>query len=217
MEMFEKFLLRFQKAVADARRDIEEVELIAVSKKKPISDIQKVYNSGQYSFGENQIQEIEAKWPEFRKDKKNTILHFVGSIQSRKTHDILDQCDVIHSIDRLKIVKLVKQYEETNGIQRKYFLQINTGSESQKSGVLLKEADKFIQDCKETYNLKIAGLMCLPPQNEDPTKHFNILRGLAMNHNLASLSMGMSHDFEEAIKCGATQIRIGTAIFGKRA
>ena len=168
------------------------------------------------SFGENQIQEIETKWINFRKENTNITPHYVGSIQSRKTNSILKYCDVIHSIDRLKIVKLIRQFEQDTGIKRKYFIQINTGDEPQKSGVLLKDSDSFIEECKSVHNIDISGLMCLPPIDEDPAKHFNILKSLADNHNLSSLSMGMSHDFKTAIKCGATHIRIGTSIFGER-
>ena len=214
--MYRNFLVQFNKAVLEARRDIEEIELVAVSKKKPLNDIKRVFKEGQLSFGENQIQEIETKWIDFRKENKTITLHYVGSIQSRKTNAILKHCDVIHSVDRLKIVKLIRQFEQDTGIKRKYFIQINTGDEPQKSGVLLKESDSFIEECKNIHNFNISGLMCLPPMKEDPTKHFNILKSLANNHKISSLSMGMSHDFKTAIKCGATHIRIGTSIFGER-
>ena len=214
--MYKDFLEQFNKAVLEAGRDIEEIELIAISKKKPLDAIKKVFNEGQLSFGENQIQEIETKWIDFKKENKNISLHYVGSIQSRKTSSIIKYCDVIHSVDRIKIIKLIKKFELNTGIQRKYFLQINTGNEQQKSGILLKEADSFIEECKSVHDFSVSGLMCLPPIDEDPTKHFNILRELADNHKISSLSMGMSHDFETAIKCGATHIRIGTSIFGKR-
>ena len=214
--MYENFIAQFSKAVLEARRNIEEIELIAVSKKKPLKDIRKVYEMGHLSFGENQIQEIETKWIDFKKENTNITLHYVGSIQSRKTNSILEHCDVVHSVDRIKVVKLIKEFEKNRGIKRKYFLQINTGNEMQKSGIMLEEADSFIDECKNDYNLDIHGLMCLPPIDEDPAKHFNRLKGLAENHNLSSLSMGMSNDFVTAIQCGATHIRIGTSIFGAR-
>ena len=214
--MYENFIAQFSKAVLEARRNIEEIELIAVSKKKPLKDIRKVYEMGHLSFGENQIQEIETKWIDFKKENTNITLHYVGSIQSRKTNSILEHCDVVHSVDRIKVVKLIKEFEKNRGIKRKYFLQINTGNEIQKSGIMLEEADSFIDECKNDYNLDIHGLMCLPPIDEDPAKHFNRLKGLAENHNLSSLSMGMSNDFVTAIQCGATHIRIGTSIFGAR-
>ena len=214
--MYLNFLSEFNKAVLESGRDIEEIELIAVSKKKPLDDIKKVHEAGHISFGENQIQEIETKWIDYKKENKNIVLHYVGSIQSRKTNSILEHCDVVHSVDRLKIVKIIKQYEKNTNIKRKYFLQINTGNEPQKSGVLLSEAEKFIEDCKNIYNFNVFGLMCLPPLNENPIKHFNILKDLSRNQNIRALSMGMSHDYKDAIKCGATHVRIGTSIFGER-
>ena len=129
---------------------------------------------------------------------------------------IHENCEVIHSIDRIKVVKLFTETEKLKNVRRKYFIQINTGNEPQKSGVMLSEADAFISDCIENYSLNIIGLMCIPPLNEDPQKHFLTLGVLAKNFNLSSLSMGMSNDFEIAIKCGATHIRIGTKIFGER-
>ena len=214
--MYENFLEKFNKAALEAGRDIEEIELIGVSKKKPPEDIKKVLNQGHLSFGENQIQEIERKWPDLKKLNSNIQLHFIGNIQSRKVGSIHENCDVIHSIDRMKVVKLFAESEKFKNVKRKYFIQINTGNESQKSGVMLSEANKFISECLEIYNLNILGLMCIPPFNEDPKKHFLTLAELAKNFNLSSLSMGMSNDFETALECGATHIRIGTKIFGER-
>ena len=206
----------FHKAVLAAGRDIEEIDLIAVSKRKPIEDIDQVYKAGQLLFGENQIQEIERKWPNFKKLNSNSQLHFIGNIQSRKVESIYDNCEVIHSLDRIKVVKLFAKIEQSKNVRRQYFIQINTGSEPQKSGVLLSDADKFITECLKSYNLNIVGLMCIPPFNEDPKKHFLTLAEMAKNFSLSSLSMGMSNDFDIALKCGATHIRIGTKIFGER-
>ena len=206
----------FHKAVLAAGRDIEEIDLIAVSKRKPIEDIDQVYKAGQLLFGENQIQEIERKWPNFKKLNSNSQLHFIGNIQSRKVESIYDNCEVIHSLDRIKVVKLFAKIEQSKNVRRQYFIQINTGSEPQKSGVLLSDADKFITECLESYNLNIVGLMCIPPFNEDPKKHFLTLAEMAKNFSLSSLSMGMSNDFDIALECGATHIRIGTKIFGER-
>ena len=206
----------FHKAVLAAGRDIEEIDLIAVSKRKPIEDIDQVYKAGQLLFGENQIQEIERKWPNFKKLNSNSQLHFIGNIQSRKVESIYDNCEVIHSLDRIKVVKLFAKIEQSKNVRRQYFIQINTGSEPQKSGVLLSDADKFITECLKSYNLNIVGLMCIPPFNEDPKKHFLTLAEMAKNFSLSSLSMGMSNDFDMALECGATHIRIGTKIFGER-
>ena len=214
--MYKEFISIFQKSVLAAGRDIEEIDLIAVSKRKPIEDINNVYKAGQLSFGENQIQEIERKWPDFKKLNSNSQLHFIGNIQSRKVGSIHENCEVIHSLDRIKVVKLFAEIEKFKDVKRKYFIQVNTGNEPQKSGVILSDADKFITECLESYNLNIVGLMCIPPLNEDPKKHFLTLAEMAKNFSLSSLSMGMSNDFEIALECGATHIRIGTKIFGER-
>ncbi len=214
--MYKNFIAQFNKAVSEAGRDSEEIELIAVSKKKPPEDIKKVINQGHFAFGENQIQEIERKWTDLKKLNKNTKLHFIGNIQSRKVGSIHENCEVIHSLDRMKLVKLFSEMEKLKNVRREYFIQINTGNEPQKSGVMLSDASKFITECLEIYNLNIIGLMCIPPLNEDPKKHFLTLAEIAENFNLSSLSMGMSNDFETALECGATHIRIGTKIFGER-
>ena len=214
--MYKEFMSTFHKAVLAAGRDIEEIDLIAVSKRKPIEDIDQVYKAGQLLFGENQIQEIERKWPNFKKLNSNSQLHFIGNIQSRKVESIYDNCEVIHSLDRIKVVKLFAKIEQSKNVRRQYFIQINTGSEPQKSGVLLSDADKFITECLESYNLNIVGLMCIPPLYENPKDHFLKLAEMAKNFGLTSLSMGMSNDFDIALECGATHIRIGTKIFGER-
>jgi len=216
MSTYKKFIKQLEDSSKLAGRKIDEIELIAVSKKKPAIDIQKVIDEGHLSFGENQIQEIESKWPELKKINPNISLHFIGSIQSRKVELIHKHCEVIHSIDRKKIVKKFAELEASGDIKRKYFIQINTGNELQKSGVLFDEADEFISDCKSNYNLNIVGLMCLPPIDEDPRNHFSRLAVLAKKFNLNSLSMGMSGDYQFALECGATHIRIGTHIFGER-
>ncbi len=214
--MYKDFISIFHKSVLAAGRNVEEIDLIAVSKRKPIEDINNVYKAGQLSFGENQIQEIERKWPDFKKLNSNSQLHFIGNIQSRKVGSIHENCEVIHSIDRIKVVKLFAEIEKFKDVKRKYFIQVNTGNEPQKSGVILSDADKFITECLESYNLNIVGLMCIPPLNEDPKKHFLTLAEMAKNFSLSSLSMGMSNDFDIALECGATHIRIGTKIFGER-
>ena len=216
MSRYKNFLSSLEVSSRSANRNPQDIELIAVSKKKSATDIQKVIDEGHQSFGENQIQEIEDKWPDLKKINSNISLHFIGSIQSRKVKQIHKNCEVIHSIDRKKIVKKFDELEASGDIKRKYFIQINTGNESQKSGVLLKEADEFISDCKSNYNLNIVGLMCLPPINEDPRTHFLKLADLGKKFNLNYLSMGMSGDYQVALECGATHIRIGTHIFGER-
>ena len=216
MNSYNKFLGSYKNAVANAHRNLNDVELIAVSKKKSTEEIKEVIQSGHLSFGENQIQEVENKWVTLRKDFPEIKLHFIGAIQSKKVKSIFQHCDVIHSIDRMKIVDLFSELESKNQIAKEYFIQINIGDEDQKNGVRMSDADEFIENCKNNYNLKIIGLMCLPPFNEDPKKYFVRLKEIASKHNLNSLSMGMSGDFEVAIDCGATHIRIGTQIFGPR-
>ena len=216
MSLYQNYFNQFKSAVSAAHRDISEIDLIAVSKKKPSSDIRKVIDQGHISYGENQIQEVENKWADLKNEFSHLKLHFIGGIQSRKVKSIYAHCDVVHSLDRLKIVKMFSELETAQGLSRDYFIQINTGDESQKSGVILSEADKFISTCIENYNVKIIGLMCIPPFNDDPKKHFLMLSDMAKNFNLPALSMGMSNDFDVALKCGATHIRIGTKIFGER-
>ena len=216
MNKYNNFVDRFKIEMSNANRDISEVELIAVSKKKSIEDIRQVIQAGHRSFGENQIQEVENKWIDLKKEHSNLKLHFIGGIQSKKVKSIFQYCDVVHSIDRIKIVELFSDLEEQQGLFREYFIQINTGNEPQKGGVMLEQADKFISNCINNYNLNFVGLMCLPPLNEDPEKHFLKLSKLADQFSLSSLSMGMSNDYKVALECGATHIRIGTKIFGER-
>ena len=216
MSNYKNFLSSLEASLRSANRNPQDIELIAVSKKKSAEDIQKVIDEGHLSFGENQIQEIESKWPDLKKLNPSIKLHFIGSIQSRKVEQIHKHCEVIHSIDRKKIVKKFAELEASGDPKRQYFIQINTGNELQKSGVLFDEADEFVSDCKSSYNLNIVGLMCLPPIDEDPRNHFSKLADLAKKFNLNCLSMGMSGDYQVALECGATHIRIGTHIFGER-
>ena len=216
MSLYQNFFTEFMSAVSEANRDIDEIVLIAVSKKKSSDDIRKVINFEHVSYGENQIQEVEKKWVDLKKEFSSLKLHFIGGIQSRKVKSVYMNCDVIHSLDRMKIVKLFSDLETNHSFRRDYFIQINTGNEPQKSGVMLSQADEFISSCIKDYNLNIIGLMCIPPFSEDSTKHFMQLADIAKNFNLPSLSMGMSNDYENALKCGATHIRIGTKIFGER-
>ena len=216
MNSYNTFLEQFKTAISQANRQIDEVELIAVSKKKSVEEIKSVIKFGQLSFGENQIQEVESKWINLKRDHPQIKLQFIGGIQSRKVKSIYQHCDVIHSIDRMKLVELFNKLENENQVAKDYFIQINIGDEAQKSGVKLSEADDFISKCIVNYNLNIIGLMCLPPLNEDPKKYFIKLKNMAKKYNFASLSMGMSSDYDVAIESGATHVRIGTQIFGPR-
>ena len=215
MSNYKDFLVDFEKSILSNKRDIEEVELIAVSKRKSEEDILSVINLGHRNFGENQIQEVLKKWPNLKNQFHDIKVHFIGSIQSKKIHQIIEQCDVIHTIDREKIISIISEMDYSKIKDKTFFIQVNTGSEIQKSGVSLDQVESLIQKCKD-YNIKIDGLMCLPPENEAPDKHFAILQSLAKNNYIKYLSMGMTNDYDTALKYGATHIRVGTAIFGSR-
>ena len=215
MPSYNNFLKDFEKSIIRNKRAIEEVELVAVSKKKSKEEILPVINLGHRSFGENQLQEVIKKWPNLKNQFDDIKVHFIGSIQSKKVHQIIEQCDVIHTLDREKIIGIISEMDYSKIKDKTFFMQVNTGSEVQKSGVSLDQVEVLIQKCKN-YNIKIDGLMCLPPENEIPDKHFEILQSLAKNNHLKYLSMGMTNDYDSALKYGATHIRVGTAIFGSR-
>ena len=215
MPSYNNFLKDFEKSILRNKRAIEEVELVAVSKKKSKEEILPVINLGHRSFGENQLQEVIKKWPSLKSQFDDIKVHFIGSIQSKKVYQIIEQCDVIHTLDREKIIGIISEMDYSKIKDKTFFMQVNTGSEVQKSGVSLDQVEVLIQKCKN-YNIKIDGLMCLPPENEIPDKHFEILQSLAKNNHLKYLSMGMTNDYDSALKYGATHIRVGTAIFGSR-
>ena len=215
MSNYKDFLVDFEKSILRNKRAIEEVELIAVSKRKAEEDILPVINLGHRAFGENQIQEVLKKWPNLKNQFYDIKVHFIGSIQSKKIHQIIEQCDVIHTIDREKIIGIIAEMDYSKIKDKTFFIQVNTGSEIQKSGVSLDQVEALIQKCKD-YKININGLMCLPPENEAPDKHFAILQSLAKNNYIKYLSMGMTNDYDIALKYGATHIRVGTAIFGSR-
>ena len=215
MSNYKDFLVDFEKSILSNKRAIEEVELIAVSKRKAEEDILSVINLGHRAFGENQIQEVIKKWPNLKNQFHNIKVHFIGSIQSKKIHQIIEQCDVIHTLDREKIIGIIAEMDYSKIKDKTFFVQVNTGSEVQKSGVSLDNVEALIQRCNN-HNIKVNGLMCLPPENEVPDKHFEILQSLAKNNHIKYLSMGMTNDYDSALKYGATHIRVGTAIFGSR-
>ena len=215
MSNYNDFLKDFEKSILRNKRAIEEVELIAVSKKKSEDEILPVINLGHRTFGENQLQEVIKKWPSLKSQFDDIKVHYIGSIQSKKVHQIIEQCDVIHTLDREKIIGIISEIDYSKIKDKTFFIQVNTGSEVQKSGVSLDQVEVLIQKCKN-YNIKIDGLMCLPPENEIPDKHFETLQSLARNNHLKYLSMGMTNDYDSALKYGATHIRVGTAIFGSR-
>jgi pyridoxal phosphate enzyme (YggS family) len=216
MDLYKNFLKSLNSTVSATNRNIDDINLIAVSKKKSVDEIKVIIESGQLLFGENQIQEVEKKWIKLKTEYPKVKLHFIGGIQSKKAKSIFLHCDVIHSIDRMKIVDIFSELENQYKISREYFIQINIGDEPQKGGVRLSDVDEFIVNCLQNYKLKVTGLMCLPPFGDDPKKYFIKLKNIADKYNIPSLSMGMSGDYQVALECGATHIRIGTHIFGER-
>ena len=204
------------KKLSSLSRNIADVELIAVSKKQSKERIIELLECGHRSFGENQIQEIEKKWPLLKAKFTDVNLSFIGSIQSRKVKKICELCDVIHSVDREKIVKLISELKFQGINIPKLFLQVNIGLESQKSGVHPNDVKEFIEMSFKKYRVSFEGLMCLPPEGKDPKEYFDQLKTLSLSNNLEKLSMGMSDDYLSALESGATHIRVGSSIFGER-
>ena len=194
----------------------DSVTIIAVSKKQSVEKIYNLIEQGHLDFGENQIQEIEKKWPAIKNKFPEIKLHFIGTIQSRKIQRIFEICDEIHSVDRMKIIQALKELEKKYNEKRSYFIQVNTGQEPLKSGVHIDNIDKFIGIARSQYDFSIKGLMCIPPIHDDPEDHFKILKNIANKNKIQCLSMGMSNDYDVAVKNGATHVRLGTLIFGKR-
>jgi pyridoxal phosphate enzyme (YggS family) len=203
-------------ACAKARRDPAEVTLVAVSKTFGGSAIAPVLAAGQRVFGENRVQEALAKWPALKAGYPPTQLHLVGPLQSNKAKEAVALFDAIHSVDRPSLCEALAREIAKQGRVPLLFAEINTGGEPQKAGVLPQEADAFLERCRETYGLSIAGLMCLPPLGEPAAPHFGLTAMIARRNGLRLLSMGMSADFPLAIAFGATHVRVGTAIFGER-
>jgi pyridoxal phosphate enzyme (YggS family) len=189
--------------------------LIAVSKVQPDERVKAVLDQGQRVFGENRVQEAAGKWPEFRKNYDNIELHLLGPLQTNKVRQAMELFEYIHTLDRLKLAKRIAALKDELDHCPKLFIQVNTGDEPQKAGITMDEVDAFVAECR-TLGLPVIGLMCIPPVEEDPSKHFALLRGLAERNHLPELSMGMSGDFEAAIEQGATFVRVGSAIFGER-
>jgi PLP dependent protein len=189
--------------------------LIAVSKGQPEERVMAALKAGHRIFGENRIQESQTRWPALRAQYPDVELHLIGHLQSNKAKEAVELFDVIHSIDRPSVAEAVAKAAEQSGKAIKCFVQVNTGEEEQKSGVAPQELADFLDFCAKQ-KLDIIGLMCIPPADENPAQHFGFLHLLAKRHGLKNLSMGMSGDFEAAIRYGATHVRIGTAIFGER-
>lgn len=206
---------RIDAACDAAGRSRAEVSLIAVSKVQPAERVEDVLSAGHRIFGENRVQEAQGKWPVWKEAHDGVELHLLGPLQSNKVRPALDLFDVIHSVDRLKLARRIADVAQEVGRCPGLFLQVNTGAEDQKAGVLPQDADAFIRDVR-ALDLPVLGLMCIPPVEETPSLHFALLAKIAARNGLGGLSMGMSADFEQAIAFGATHIRVGSAIFGAR-
>lgn len=206
---------RLRAAEAAAGRAPGSVTLIAVSKVQPPERVAAVLEQGHRVFGENYVQEAAAKWPAWRAQFPGVRLHMIGPLQSNKAKPALDLFDAIHTLDRPSLAQKLASLQQSRGALPQLFVQVNTGEEPQKAGVLPADLATFLRDCRGL-DLAPIGLMCIPPEDQDSTPHFALLARLAADHGLPNLSMGMSHDFESAIAQGATHIRVGSAIFGSR-
>ncbi len=206
---------RIRAAEKEAGRPAGSVELIAVSKVQPLERIEAVLEAGHRSFGENRVQEAAGKWPDFRERFAGITLHLVGPLQSNKVKQAMDLFDTIHSVDREKLARKIATEAQDRGACPPLFIQVNTGEEPQKAGVMPADVDGFVATCREM-DLAVEGLMCIPPIDEEPALHFSLLAKFAERNGLTGLSMGMSGDYETAIRLGATHVRVGSAIFGER-
>ena len=207
---------RIAKQAKEWRRAPDDVHLAAVGKTHPAEAIEAALIAGHRLFGENRVQEAKAKWPPLVTRHGGLELHLIGSLQSNKAREAVALFDAIHSLDRPSLAEALAKEIARHGRSPLLFVEINTGGEPQKAGVLPQQADEFLRDCKEKYGLRVSGLMCLPPADEPPAPHFVLTAKIARRHEMNLLSMGMSADFVTAIALGATHVRIGTAIFGDR-
>jgi len=204
------------KAAGEAGRSAEEITLIAVGKSHSGDRVRSALEAGCRVFGESRVQEAEEKWPALKGDFPDAILHLIGPLQRNKVRRAVELFDVIETVDRAKLARALADEMNRVGRCSDCFIQVNTGEESQKAGVAPGDADAFIKTCRGDLGLPVRGLMCIPPLDEEPSLHFALLKGIAERNGVKELSMGMSHDFDVAIRFGATLIRVGTAIFGER-
>jgi len=203
-------------AAKSVDRDPARVTLIAVSKTFDADAIRPVLQAGQRVFGENRVQEAEGKWPQLRAEFPDIQLHLIGPLQTNKVKQALPLFDVIQTLDRPKLARMLAEQMEKTGHRPDCFIQVNTGEEEQKAGVLPADVDTFVALCRDELGLPVVGLMCIPPVDEQPAPHFALLSKMADRNGLESLSMGMSADYQTAVMLGATHVRVGSAIFGKR-
>jgi PLP dependent protein len=207
---------RIAEAAQSAGRAADAVTLVAVSKTHGADRVRELLAAGQRVFGENRVQEAEGKFPALKEEFPDLELHLIGPLQTNKAREAVALFDVIESVDREKLAATLAKEMERTGKRPQCFIQVNTGEEPQKAGILPNDLDAFFATCRDTYKLPIVGLMCIPPVGEEPALHFALLAKMAARHGLAKISMGMSADYETAVKCGATHVRVGSALFGAR-
>lgn len=203
-------------AALAAGRGPDEVTLVAVSKTQPAAIVARALAAGQRVFGENRVQEAEGKWPALKGAYPDAVLHLIGPLQRNKVRRAVRLFDVIETIDRAELARAVAEAGRQEGMTPAVFVQVNTGEEPQKVGVFPEQTDALVAACRDDFGLRVRGLMCIPPVDEEPALHFALLREIARRNGLHELSMGMSADFPVAVRFGATHVRIGTAIFGVR-
>src|SRR5215467_2215964 len=207
---------RIAEAAKSAGRQPGDVTLVAVSKTHGPERVRELLDAGQRVFGENRVQEAQEKFSALKVEYPGLELHLIGPLQTNKARDAVALFDVIQSVDRDRLAAILAKEMARAGRQPRCFIQVNTGEEPQKAGVLPDDLDAFVAKCRETYRLPISGLMCIPPVDEEPALHFALLAKMAARNDLAQVSMGMSADYETAVKLGATHVRVGTALFGTR-
>ena len=212
-DAYRDVVARIARAAQAAGRDPADVTLVAVSKTQPWDAIAPVLEAGQRVFGENRVQEALARW---EGKAEGLTLHLIGPLQTNKAREAVAHFDVIETLDREKLAKVIADEVQKQGRAPRLYVQVNTGEEPQKAGVIPAEADAFIAACRDTYGLRVEGLMCIPPAEEPAGPHFALLGKIAARNGLPKLSMGMSGDFETAIRFGATSVRVGSAVFGSR-
>lgn len=206
---------RVAAAAATAGRAPDAVTLVAVSKVQPTERVAAILSQGQRAFGENRVQEAAGRWPAFQEAHPDVVLHLIGPLQTNKARQAVGMFTTIHTLDRLRLAEVLARLAQERGTSPDLFVQVNTGAEPQKAGVLPDDADALIAAAR-AMDLPVVGLMCIPPAEDDPAAHFAMLAAMAARNGLAGLSMGMSGDFETAIAHGATHVRVGSAIFGER-
>ena len=207
---------RIAAAAQEAGRDPASVTLVAVSKTHGAERVRELLQAGQRTFGENRVQEAEGKFPALKAEYPDLELHLIGPLQTNKAREAVALFDVIQSVDRERLAATLAKEMDRAGRRPRCYIQVNTGEEEQKAGVVPAEVDTFVAACRDTHKLPVVGLMCIPPVDEEPALHFALLAKMAARNGLACVSMGMSADYETAVKLGATHVRVGTALFGER-